>query len=712
MVNTPVLPPLREELALLPGPILPDGQPSWILHDPVRHAFFRLDWLTFEILSRWSLKDPAALLASVEADTTLSPQASDVEQVHAFLGENQLLQPRGEATAAKLAERLQRLEGTWFKWLLHHYLFFRIPLVRPDAWLERWAGVAGLFFSRGFLALTLAVLGVGVALLVRHSDEFFNSLVDTFTPAGLLAYGTALFVVKLLHELGHAFAAKRYGCRIPAMGVAFLVLWPMAYTDTNESWRLTDNRQRLRVAAAGIATELMVAAWATLAWALLPDGTARGAAFVLATTSWVATLAINASPFMRFDGYFILCDWLDMPNLHGRSFALARWRLREWLFDLGEAPPEVFTRGKQAALIAFAWTVWLYRLVVFLGIAVLVYHFFIKLVGIVLFAVEILWFVLMPVARELQAWKTRLPTIRAKAGSMRRTRRSVVALIGLLLLLALPWPDRVVATAVLRPAEVWSVYTPGPAQLAAAPVAVGSQVPAGALLFELRSPELESRRHALLARIESLRWQAASSGFDAELRSRLQVQEEALATAKAELASLEAELHRFTARAPFAGRLRDVDPDLRPGQWLAARERIAVLVQQDGAWVAETWLDEDAVRRVAPGDAAFFTADGGAGPAVRMKVASIDRDATRVLRRSELAAQHGGHLLTREKSGQLVPERAIYRVALAPVAESQELATLPSHVWRGQLSIRGNWESPLLPYLRQAAAVAVREVGF
>mgnify|MGYP003334714572 CR=1 FL=1 len=91
------------------------------------------------------------------------------------------------------------------------------------------------------------------------------SLVDTFSWEGFASYGLALTAVKVLHELGHAYTCKRYGCRVPAMGLAFLVMWPMAYTDTNESWRLKDNRQRLAVSAAGILTELVVAAWATAA---------------------------------------------------------------------------------------------------------------------------------------------------------------------------------------------------------------------------------------------------------------------------------------------------------------------------------------------------------------------------------------------------------------------------------------------------------------
>jgi len=125
----------------------------------------------------------------------------------------------------------------------------------------------------------------------------------------------------------------------------------------------------------------MIAAWATLAWALLPEGGIRSAMFVLATSSWIGTLAINASPFMRFDGYFIVSDALDIPNLHARSFALARWKLREWLFDLGDAPPEYFKPATQKGLILFAWVTWIYRLVVFLGIAALVYFYFSNFLG-------------------------------------------------------------------------------------------------------------------------------------------------------------------------------------------------------------------------------------------------------------------------------------------------------------------------------------------
>jgi putative peptide zinc metalloprotease protein len=707
-VNAATLPPLRQDLGLLPGPALADGQPSWTLHDPARNLFFRIDWASFEILQRWALQDPQAIAADVAAHTTLQLEPQDVADVGRFLAQNQLVQIDQPASARQMAERAQAGGNAW-TWLLHHYLFFRVPLVRPDAWLGRWQGVAARLASPGFLALTLAALLLGVTLVVRHWEVFAASLVDTFNLEGLAAYGVALLTVKVLHELGHAFTAKRLGCRVPTMGVAFLVMWPVAYTDTNDTWRLTNRLDRLRVACAGIATELVIAAWATLAWGLLPDGALRSAAFVLATTSWVATLAINASPFMRFDGYFILSDALDMPNLHERSFAMARWHLRERLFGLGDAPPEAVSPRAQRWMIAFAWATWLYRLVLFIGIALLVYHLFFKALGVLLFVVELAWFIVKPIRSEWQVWMKR----RGDILRGRRVRWSSLLLGGLVLALLLPWPTRVTSTAWLRPAEAWPIHAANPAQLQAMPWRHGDAVPAGAVLAQLHSPELQLREQALLARLERLRWQAASAGFDAEARQQWQGLQESLATAEAEQAGLQAEQQRLQPTAPWAGRLLVLDPDLHEGQWLARQETLGVLVRDDDPWLVETWLDEAAVARIEPQHRARFVAATGSGPSLGLTVTAIDRDATRALPRPELAAPHGGHVMVREQDGQLRPEQAVYRVQLAiDPADARQLATPGQHAWRGHLGIDAHHESPATRYLRQALAVLVRETGF
>ena len=192
-------------------------------------------------------------------------------------------------------------------------------------------------FSRFYLGLLIAGALVALFLVSREWESYTHSLIEMLTLDGLLWMGVALSATKVLHELGHGLAARRFGCRVPSMGVAFLVLWPVLWTDTTEAWRLVRRRDRLLIDASGMLAEISVAVLATIAWAVLPDGHARNAAFTLSSSTWLLTLLVNTSPLMRFDGYYLLSDLLDIPNLQDRAFRLTRWRIREWLFRPGVA---------------------------------------------------------------------------------------------------------------------------------------------------------------------------------------------------------------------------------------------------------------------------------------------------------------------------------------------------------------------------------------
>ncbi len=700
----PQLPPLREELELLPGPPLADGQPSWTLHDPSRNQFFQIDWPSMEMLSRWPLGSPEALLASTEQETTLRLDGTDLLNLLGFLQQNELLHiPPGMASA--LQARLQQRKGGWGRWLLHNYLFFRIPLWRPDAWLNRMVGRVDFLYTRQFLNLTLFAGLLGIAGIHRQWEHYSATLIDMLSWNGMLAYGITLGSVKFLHELGHAFTAKRYGCRVPTMGLAFLVLWPVAYTDTNEVWKLNKRQQRLLVAGAGMLTELLVAIWASLAWVMLPDGSLRNAAFLLSSTTWISTLLINASPFMRFDGYFLLSDFLQLPNLHSRAFALARWDLRERLFGLGDPPPEHFRPTLHRGLVLFAWSTWIYRLLLFLGIAALVYHFFIKAIGIGLFMVEIGWFVLLPFWHEFQAWRQRQVRLRGNP----RARRALFLALLLVSLGLLPLPLRIQTTALLQPQEQLLIYAQAHAQLVALPLGNQARVEAGQPLLLSHSPDLDAQAAQNTARSQSLDLQAGNAPFDAEQRRNWNVLQQQLSTVEAGSTTVAADNALHAPRASFAGVLHNLDPDLQPGDWLTHRELLGRLVGS-GPLQVVTYVDEEDIHRIAIGDRAVFIAEGHDGPSLRLEVASIDKDASRSLGEPELASQFGGHVQVREKNGVLYPERAQYRVVLKLTDEACTVCR--QHSWRGQLSIAGQWEAPGLRLVRNALSVVWREAGF
>ncbi|SDE74623.1 HlyD family efflux transporter periplasmic adaptor subunit [Rhodospira trueperi] len=694
------LPPLRADLTLHPGPAGLDGAPSWTIGDPARNRYVRIDWPAFEMLTRWDLGSAPAVAAAVRGETTLDLTPDDVTALADLLREWQLTLETGAAASGRLATAARAARESAWAWLVHRYLFFRVPLVRPDRFLSATQGAVAWLGSPGFLALTLAVLALGLVSIVRQWDLFVADVQRILTPDGVAALLVALAGVKTIHELGHAYVAKRFGCRVPVMGIAFLVMIPMLYTDVNAAWTLPRRRQRLLIGAAGMIAELTVAAWATLAWTLLPEGPARQGAFVLAAVTWVSSLAINLSPFMRFDGYFLLMDALETPNLHARSFALARWRLREALFDLGDPPPEPLPAARRRGLILFAVATWLYRLIVFVGLAVLVYTLVFKAAGVVLFLIEIGWFIARPVARELRVWTT------LRGRIVRRRRAAWTAgLVGLGLLAGLvPWTTRIDAPAVLKGAQTADLHVPFAARLARIDAREGDPVTAGAAVYTFTAPDIalsldrvEARRTLAARELERAALDPAFRAHGGEIRERL-------AQAEAERRALVTESGRLALVAPFDGVLLDPRPDLRIGQWLSPRERLAV-VRSHGPPVTDAYVDEADLARIREGAAVVFVPDAPEFARQPGHIVAIGRAPVSVLADAALASVHGGALEVRMGTEGLVPERALYTVRVVLDGPPPTLQLI------GRVRIEGEPRSLFARLWRSILVVLVREWG-
>lgn len=716
------LPPLREELLLHEAPRNHDGSPAWTLEDPGRAQFFQIGWAEAEMLARWHLGDAQAIANAVDADTALPLHVDDVNDFAQFLQANSLVQARGpQAIARYRREAEARRRGHWLKGLIHHYLFFRIPLVRPDAFLSRtlpW--VRRTFYTRGFMLLTAAAGLLGLFLAARQWDEFLHTFLHFFTLEGALTAGLALAATKVLHELGHAYTAKYHGCRVATMGVAFMVMWPVLYTDTSGAWRLASRRRRMSIGAAGMLAETALAAWATLAWSFLPDGMLRSAAFTLATTTWLLTLAVNLNPLMRFDGYFLVADALNVPNLQNRAFALGRWRLREWLFALGDPRPEVFAPWRERALLVYAFCVWVYRFFLFLGIAVLVYHMAFKVLGIVLFTIEIVAFVLRPIHTELRAWRERL-TAGNGAGWNRRSR--ITAGIALLLALAaaVPWRTRVEAPALLRAAQQARIVAPAGARIERIDARPGAAVRAGDALFTLHSPDLAHERDSLAQRIHVLQWQQSFQAMRQDSGTAVPVAQRELQAARERYAVLSRQQAQLTIRAPFDGTVAELAEPLAAGEWVGEGEWLATLAAPQRAVVEAYAAEEDLHRLHRDGAARFLPEDPGVG-AIDLRVDEIAATATRRLSAApELASVHGGGLAAVRAPApshradadaqDLAPEHAVYRILLRPAGDAA--TALPRlQALRGTALIDGEAESLLARAWRRATAVLVRESGF
>ena len=252
-----------------------------------------------------------------------------------------------------------------------------------------------------------------------------------------------------------------------------------------------------------------------------------------------------------------------------------------------------------AALILFAWATWIYRLVLFLGIAALVYHFFIKALGIFLFLVEIVWFIARPLWSEIGAWRQRGAAI---AGS-RRARWSALLLILIVLGAFAPWPvparQRPVASA-----RAMAAACAGSVATGLAPPAEGHALQAHEDAFVLDTPSLAASAAQSQARSLQLARQSAAAGFDPELRRDWQVLRERQAEAQAQQVAVDSEAARYRLEAPGAGRLRDRDPDLRQGDWLGRRELLGRVVSA-GPLQVVAYVPEDALPRLRRPDGAL-----------------------------------------------------------------------------------------------------------
>lgn len=698
------LPALREELRLLPAAANHDGSPAWMVQDPVNNRFFRIGWIDFELLLRWAEGSPQAIVEAVCAETTLSVEESDVAALVAFLDQHSLLRADSAQSVDQLRQRAQLQQKSVYTWLLHNYLFFRIPLIRPQVGLALILPWVSRLFTRTTAIVVMLASLLGLFLAARQWQVFVSVVVDHMTWSGVLGYAVALVFAKALHEVGHALTATRYGVRVAHMGVALLVMFPMLYTDTSESWKLTRARERLAIASAGIVTELGIAGLATLAWSLTPDGGVRNALFFLATTSWVLTLLVNASPFMRFDGYFIISDVLDFPNLHERSGALARTWLRRNLLGVKDPWPERLAGNGNAALIAFALATWIYRLVVFLGIALVVYYFFFKILGIFLMIVEVVWFIARPIWSEVKIWWSRRTEI--------KTNRIVMsALLGAVLLAAslVPWQTSVKGVGWLHPERQHVVFSPLAGKLTS--LAAEGAVKEGQILFTLESPDLQlaQQRASGLADARAKELLGLTGLLDGEER-RAQVtsqQDKFLAEANLYLG----ERSRMQLTAPFSGVLSDLDPQLAGGVWVAPRQPLAVLVDP-ASWTVEAFVAEEDVARVRPGDTARIHLGARSLTVLQGQVKEVDSSRTSVLPHSMLDARAGGPLATVAATGdsqrqERSPKDAIYRVRIEVQGIPQGQQMMLSSV-----VIAGEERAWLPSILTRIAAVAVRESGF
>ncbi len=697
------LPLLRDDLQILSGTPTAEGVPTWNILDPVRQQYFQIGWSAFQLLSQWHLGSATRLIEVVSSSTTVKATQRDVMELIQFLYRHNLTRDAPMGGSQGLYAQAEQAKQHWLLKLLYNYLFFRIPLLNPDRFLQRTLPFVVPLFTKTALMCVVFLGVIGCIGIVRQWESFANTFLYFFSPQGLTAYVLGLIAIKVLHELGHAYTASRYGCQVQTMGIGFLIMVPVLYTDTTDSWKLTSRKQRAAIAAAGTVVELSIAMIATFLWHLCPEGVLKSVLFVLATTSWIMGLFINLNPLLRFDGYYVLSDWLGVPNLQSRAFAFGKWKLREWLFGWGDAPPEKLPRSRQRLLTGYAWATWMYRAFMFLGIAVLVYYFFFKVLGLFLFLVEIGWFLAWPVYQEVQVWwKRREEVVKSWRG------RLVGAVVMIILILGLIPLDRMVSIpAVLEARERATIFSPVPARILEVNVEEGDRVEKGDTLVILEAPNIEQQIRMLEQRITALEMHMQREVAYLEDRNDHQVLLEKLQGERKKMQGLFKIRDQLTLRAPFTGLVTDMASSLHAGRWVNTEFPIVYLINPE-EMVVEAYATEAQQVRLASGTEGWFYADDPAREARRGRVQDLRQVDESQFALAYLASLYSGPIPVRQdEQGNLKPEASIYRVTLDVDDEGEEW----NQAIRGMAHVQGESRSVVRQLWEHVGAVFIRESG-
>ncbi len=698
------LPKLRSELDLIKGAPAVTGEATWLIQDPLQNRFIQIDLPTYEVFSLWADCNTASeLLAQVRGRGNVDIDESDITTLIEFAIRNKLTdQTESGSWKAHLQEQNNRLRSP-LEWAAHNYIFFRIPLWQPQKFLNRTLSIAR-FFGRRQVHLVLVVMAaLGLYLTSRQWEAFTSTFQHVFTWEGAGLVGVALIFVKIAHEMGHAYCAAHYGCRVPSMGISFMLMAPLLYTDVTDAWRLTDRRQRLVIAAGGILVELGIAAIALFAWSFMPDGPVRSVTFILAVVSFATSLLVNLNPLMRFDGYYLLSDWLGIENLQPRSFEMARWKLREWLFGFGIPCPEHLSRRHHRIMIAYGWAVWFYRLALFIGIALIVYHFFFKVLGIALFLFEIIFFIARPIWSELKIWYQ----LRASIRTSRRTGLTVAALLAIVLFACIPWSSRVEIPAVLEPRNLANVYPAKPARIAAVHVQHGQSVVAGDPLVTFVSPDIEKNIDIATTKLRLLRMQHARRIADATDREATLELESTIVSLNAQIDGLKKEQDEFVSRAPISGKVVEFSSDLHVGRWVSATHMIAIIASPE-ALVVRGYVSESDLWRIKSGSHGRFVPEAIQRPTVDIVVENLSIAGAPSIDIQDLSSAHGGRVAVQVEQSGTLPISAQYLIRMS----TKDRTAAPELINRGIAVINGERESIMARVWKNSMAVLLRETGF
>ncbi|QNN22584.1 HlyD family efflux transporter periplasmic adaptor subunit [Planctomycetales bacterium ZRK34] len=592
------LPAARPDLQISPQLYL--GKTVYVVKDPVSLQYYRLQPAEHYVLTHLDGERSANELAHEcsRRFADLPTEPDDVLNFVHMLHTTGLLLGEGAHAAQLRVMRAKRKKKQRFA-TLTNFLFIKLPVLDPDRLLDAMHGVLAYVMNRVTCTLAIIYMLFAAGAAILNLDKVQHVSMPILSWQNLLIMSAVFFSVKIIHEFGHGLAAKHRGLEVHEMGILFMVFIPMFYVDTTDAWMVPRRRDRLWITAGGVFIEFLFAATAVWVWLSTEPGVVNLIALDIMIAASVTTVLFNANPLLRYDGYYFLMDWLEIPNLKSKANQFLAYLAKRYLLAMDEEEPPAEAATKPIFMPIYAVASALYRLLITFGIITLVWHILdpygLEVIGSVLGLFAIATMILVPLFKFFKFIWTQ---------QCRNTRRTALTALGTLALAGLCWAVASIPLQqdVERPMVVMAqqrapVYVPVNGRVAELFITADTILEPGQPILRIEADELTEQldTHQVerqMAQLElNIARQKGRQELITSLVKRLQLLNEQIDYTRQKISQL-------TVRAPVGGRLYVngnmaglLGSYLKRGQELGTivgqgpREMFVVIPQTDAALV-------------------------------------------------------------------------------------------------------------------------------
>ncbi len=519
-----------------------------------------------------------------------APTQNEVIQLLGQLYASNLLYCELPGDSEQLFNRYRKRIHREIKGRLSSILFAKIPLLNPDHILNRWVWLFGCAFTWYGAAAATVLLTFGLAGLAGHGDALFSGASGVLSQDNLPWLYLCFVLTKVLHEFGHGFACKRFGRQngtggdVHEMGIMLLVFTPVPYVDASSAWSFRSKWQRIVVGAAGMLVEFAIAGVAALVWVNTPQGTLTSAlAYNVLFISGASTLLFNANPLLRYDGYYILSDALEIPNLASRSRQYIYYLVKRYAWGIKTAVNPASAR-EHGWLFVYAIASTVYRTMVAIAIIWFIADKFF-FIGAILAVGAVVTMMLVPILNLIRYLVT--------SNELARVRRRAVGTMGATVagaasgLCLIPVPDHLRADGVVEPRQIALIHARADGFVRHVAPSVSPTTPLGAAIVDADSPRLTAELDRLAAdkRATEIRGQWAVRERDV---AAAQVFEEQIAALDDQIIRTRKQLASLEIHAPFAGTWISPKIENLVGAYLRRGESIGMVADLSDARIRAT----------------------------------------------------------------------------------------------------------------------------